>query len=91
MKNSLLIPEEFFDAKKLWTLSGANQNSSLRSSDDDLLMRERVVLVFWLKFLKSSQTIFQIRVLEGSRGLQLRRSRTSVRSVVGPAKGNVGV
>jgi len=36
-KNSLLMPEEFLDAKKLRTLQGANQNSSLRSSDSDLL------------------------------------------------------
>jgi len=52
LKNSLLIPEEFFDAKKLRTLPGANQNFSLRSSDNDLLGREVVVLVFWLKFQK---------------------------------------
>jgi len=52
LKNSLLITEEFFDAKKLRTLKGANQNSSLRSSDNDLLESEWVVLVFWLKFPK---------------------------------------
>jgi len=50
--------EEFLNAKKLRTLQGANQNSSLRSSDNDLLGSECAVLVFWLKFLKSSQTIF---------------------------------
>ena len=61
LKNSLLIPEKFLDAKKLRTLQGANQNSSLCSSDNDLLGsrvgatfhgRPIAVLVFWLKFLK---------------------------------------
>jgi len=52
LKNSLLVSEEFLDAKKLRTLQGANQNSSLRSSDSDLLERGVTVLVFWLKFLK---------------------------------------
>jgi len=52
LKNSLLITKEFLDAKKLRTLQGANQNSSLRSSDIDLLERELAVLVFWLKFQK---------------------------------------
>jgi hypothetical protein len=42
--------EEFHNAKKLRTLQGANQNSSLRSSDNDLLEKEVVVLIFWLKF-----------------------------------------
>jgi len=40
-KNSLLMPEEFLDAKKLRTLQGANQNSSLRSSDSDLLEKKQ--------------------------------------------------
>jgi len=39
LKNSLLIPEEFLDARKLRTLPGANRNSSLCSSDNDLLER----------------------------------------------------
>jgi len=40
LKNSLLIPVEFLDAKKLRTLPDANQNSSLCSSDIDLLEGE---------------------------------------------------
>jgi hypothetical protein len=58
LKNSLLIPEEFLDAKKLRTLKGANQNSSLRSSNSDLLGREEVILVFWLKFPKFFSNYF---------------------------------
>jgi len=49
----LFIAEEFLNAKKLRTPQGANQNSSSdesESSDSDLLERELVVLVFWLKF-----------------------------------------
>jgi len=38
LKNSLLIPEEFLDAKKLRTLPGANRNSPDKSgSNNDLL------------------------------------------------------
>jgi len=45
--------EEFLNAKKLRTLQGANQNSPDKSgSNSDLLERENVVLVFWLKFPK---------------------------------------
>jgi len=36
-KDSLLITGEFFTGKKLRTPQGANRNSSLRSSDSDLL------------------------------------------------------
>jgi hypothetical protein len=50
LKDNLLIAKEFLNAKKLRTLKGANQNSSLRSSDNDLLEKEGAVLVFWLKF-----------------------------------------
>jgi len=59
-KDSLFITKEFLNAKKLQTLQGANQNSPrfYRGSDNDLLVREGAVFVFWLKFLKSSQTIF---------------------------------
>ena len=35
------------------TLQGANQNSSLRSSDIDLFGSEYVVLIFWLKIPKT--------------------------------------
>jgi len=49
LKNSLLIPEEFLNAKKLQTLQSANQNSSLRSSDSDLLEKVPAVLVFLAK------------------------------------------
>ena len=49
-KDSLLIVEKFLDAKELRTLQGANQNSSLRSSDSDLLGSKCVVIVPWLKF-----------------------------------------
>jgi len=40
LKDNLLIAKEFLNAKKLRTLKGANQNSSLRSSDNDLLEKE---------------------------------------------------
>lgn len=39
MKDSLFFAEEFFEARKLRTVQGANRNSSLRSSDSDLLGR----------------------------------------------------
>jgi len=45
LKDSLFITKEFFDAKKLRTLEGANQNSSpdkLGSWDSDLLGRKEV-------------------------------------------------
>jgi len=43
--------KEFLNAKKLRTLQGANQNSPDKSgSNSDLLERENVALVFWLKF-----------------------------------------
>jgi hypothetical protein len=59
LKDSLFITKEFLNAKKLQILQGANQNSPDKSgSDNDLLVREEAVFVFWLKFLKSSQTIF---------------------------------
>jgi len=35
----LFISKEFLHAKKLQTLQGENQNSSLRSLDNDLLER----------------------------------------------------
>jgi len=49
-KDSLFITQEFLYGKKLRTQYGANQNSSLRSSNIDLLRRKKAVLVFCLKF-----------------------------------------
>jgi len=46
----LFITGEFLNGKKLRSPQGANQNSSLRSSNSDLLEKEVTVLVFWLKF-----------------------------------------
>jgi len=56
LKNSLLITEEFFDARKLRTLQRRKSKLLPRfssgSSNSDLLENECVVLVFWLKFQK---------------------------------------
>jgi len=65
-KDSLLITEEFFGAEKLRTSQGANQNSSLRSSNSDLLETESAVLVFWLKIPKVLRKLsLNLRSLRG--------------------------
>jgi len=51
LKDSLLIPGEFFNAKKLQTLQGAKINSSDKSESNRFLLERRLAaLVFWLKF-----------------------------------------
>ena len=58
MKDSLFFAEEFFEARKLRTVQGANRNSSLRSSDSDLLGRETVVLVLLAKIPEAVHKLF---------------------------------
>jgi len=65
-KDSFLITGEFFGAEKLRTSQGANQNSSLRSSNNDLLERGSAVLVFWLKIPKVPRKLsLNFRILRG--------------------------
>jgi len=69
-KDSLLITGEFFGAKKLRTSQGVNQNSSLRSSNSDLLERESAVLVFWPKIPKVLRKLsLNLRILRGKDSL----------------------
>ncbi len=53
LKDSLLIAKEFLNAKKLRASQGANQNSSLRSSDNDLLERQEGRPRFLAEILKA--------------------------------------